>query len=312
MDEEGNTVVTLAEFHARCSCNRGARPRPAAALTGGVRDEDAHPFFLDMQRGAQEAAAGAGIRLVMQAAGGDRRVEKQVQIIESAADRVRALIVTPSGSREIARCEANAPMSVVVVDTRVDPKAAADNSLKLESLSDRTISGANRGRASRQDDRRQARVAVLEDPRAQTGDSRLRGFRGLGAHPGMSIVASQPATRARPGFYCLQNMLQSPPETDALFACSDQWRSALEAIAAAKSGAFASWVRRARGCAEGDRRRTDGRVRQQRCPGHGAHRRGNAAKRLRGEIGRSEGAIALVPRVLRHADKDKTGTPNLL
>ena len=79
-----------------------------------------------------------------------------------------------------------------------------------------------------------ARVAVLEGiPGHETGDSRLRGFReALGKHPGMNIVASQPANWERDqGFTVFQNMLQAHPDLDAVFACSDLMAlGAIEAI----------------------------------------------------------------------------------
>ena len=132
--------------------------------------------------------------------------------------------MTPSGSREIATAIAKANRAnvpVVVVDTRVDPKAAADNNLKLESFigSDNFEGGKIAGEYLAKIAGGKAQVAVLEGiPGHETGDSRLRGFReALAAHP---------------------NMLQAHPDTDALFACSDLMAlGALEAIAAAgKSG----------------------------------------------------------------------------
>jgi ribose transport system substrate-binding protein len=82
-----------------------------------------------------------------------------------------------------------------------------------------------------------ARVAILEGiPGHETGDSRLRGFRdAIQPHPGMTIVASQPANWERDqGFTVFQNMLQAHPDIDALFACSDLMAlGAVEAIGAA-------------------------------------------------------------------------------
>jgi ribose transport system substrate-binding protein len=243
------TVVTLAILLLAAGCNRGGSTTTGggAARVAFVMKTLNHPFFLDMQRGAQDAAAGAGIDLVVQAAEREIDVEKQVQIIENLLQTgIRALIVTPSGSREIATAivkanRANVP--VIVVDTRVDPKAAADNNLKLGSFigSDNFEGGKIAGEHLAKMTGGKARVAVLEGiPGHETGDSRLRGFReALGAHPGMSIVASQPANWERDqGFTVFQNMLQAHPETDALFACSDLMAlGALEAIAAAgKSG----------------------------------------------------------------------------
>jgi ribose transport system substrate-binding protein len=237
-------VVTLAVLLVTAACNRGGSTTTSGApRVAFVMKTLNHPFFLDMQRGAQEAAAPAGVDLVVQAAEREIDVEKQVQIIENLLQTgIKALIVTPSGSREIATAIAKANRAnvpVIVVDTRVDPKAAADNDLKLESFigSDNFEGGRIAGEHLAKITGGKARVAVLEGiPGHETGDSRLRGFReALGKHPEMKIVASQPANWERDqGFTVFQNMLQAHSDTDALFACSDLMAlGALEAIAAA-------------------------------------------------------------------------------
>jgi ribose transport system substrate-binding protein len=208
-----------------------------------------HPFFLDMQRGAQEAASREGIQLVVQAAERELDVEKQMQIIENLLQTgLRALIVTPSGSREIASAIAKANLAavpVIVVDTRVDPKAAADNKLKIASFigSDNYEGGRLAGEYLAKSTGGKVRAAILEGiPGHETGDSRLRGFReALQQYPGMTIVASQPANWERDlGFTVFQNMLQAHGDIDALFACSDLMAlGAVEAIAAAgRSGSI--------------------------------------------------------------------------
>jgi ribose transport system substrate-binding protein len=231
-------------------CNRGS-----STETGGppkiafVMKTLNHPFFLDMQRGAQEAASREGIQLVVQAAEREIDVEKQMQIIENLLQTgIRALIVTPSGSREIASAIAKANrggVPVIVVDTRVDPKAAADNQLKIASFigSDNYEGGRLAGEYLAKSTGGKARVAILEGiPGHETGDSRLRGFReAVQQHAGMTIVASQPANWERDlGFTVFQNMLQAHRDIDALFACSDLMAlGAVEAIAAAgRSGSI--------------------------------------------------------------------------
>ena len=237
-------AFALAMLALAAGCNRGTSTGTSGApRVAFVMKTLNHPFFLDMQRGAQEAAGPAGVDLVVQAAEREIDVEKQVQIIENLLQTgIRALIVTPSGSREIATVIAKANRAnvpVVVVDTRVDPKAAADNNLTLASFigSDNYEGGKIAGEHLAKITGGKAKVAVLEGiPGHETGDSRLRGFRdAVAAHPGMSIVASQPANWERDqGFTVFQNMLQAHPETDALFACSDLMAlGALEAIAAA-------------------------------------------------------------------------------
>jgi ribose transport system substrate-binding protein len=235
-------VVAMAA--ALAGCNRGgSTSSDAAPRVAFVMKTLNHPFFLDMQRGAEEAAGRAGIQLVVQAAEREIDVEKQMQIIENLLQTgVRALIVTPSGSREIASAIAKANRAnvpVIVVDTRVDPKAAADNNLKIESFigSDNYEGGRLAGEYLVKSTGGKARVAILEGiPGHETGDSRLRGFRdAVQKHAGMTIVASQPANWERDqGFTVFQNMLQAHPDIDALFACNDLMAlGAVEAIAAA-------------------------------------------------------------------------------
>jgi ribose transport system substrate-binding protein len=224
-------------------CNRGGADEGGQPRVAFVMKTLNHPFFLDMQRGAEDAARTARLLLVVQAAEREIDVEKQMQIIENLLQTaIRVLIVTPSGSREIASAvvkanRANVP--VIVVDTRVDPQAAADNALDLESFigSDNYEGGRVAGEYLVKATGGKARVAVLEGiPGHETGDSRLRGFRdALQPHAGMTIVASQPANWERDqGFTVFQNMLQAHPDIDALFAASDLMAlGAVEAIAAA-------------------------------------------------------------------------------
>ena len=298
-------VLTVALVMLAAGCNRGASTGTSSApRVAFVMKTLNHPFFLDMQRGAQDAAGPAGLDLVVQAAEREIDVEKQVQIIENLLQTgIRALIVTPSGSREIATVIAKANRAnvpVIVVDTRVDPKAAADNQLKLGSFigSDNYEGGRIAGEYLAKITGGKAKVAVLEGiPGHETGDSRLRGFRdAVGAHPGMTIVSSQPANWERDqGFTVFQNMLQAHPETDALFACSDLMAlGALEAIAAAGRSAQHSrgGLRCARGCAQGDRRRADGSLGRAVAARHGTARgreRGETAPRRVHSAG-SEGA----------------------
>jgi ribose transport system substrate-binding protein len=237
-------VLALAVLGLAAACNRGqSSPDGDAPRVAFVMKTLNHPFFLDMQRGAEEAAAGTGMQLVVQAAEREIDVEKQVQIIENLLQTgIRVLIVTPSGSREIATAIAKAnraDVPVIVVDTRVDPQTVADNKLEIESFigSDNYEGGRQAGDYVAKASGGTARVAVLEGiPGHETGDSRLRGFRdAVGSHPGITIVASQPANWERDqGFTVFQNMLQAHPDLDTVFACNDLMAlGAIEAIAAA-------------------------------------------------------------------------------
>jgi ribose transport system substrate-binding protein len=238
-------VASLAIATILTGCNRqttetGASRRPRVAFVMKTLN---HPFFLDMKRGAEEAATRLDVELVVQAAERELDVEKQTQIIENLIQTgVQALCVTPSGSKEIASVlgkatRANIP--IVVADTRIDPAAAAAANVKFGTFvgSDNYEGGRLAGQFMVQSTGGHAKVAILEGiPGHETGDSRLRGFRdAVAGSPGITIVASQPANWERDqGFTVFQNMLQAHPEIDALFAASDLMAlGAVEAIAAA-------------------------------------------------------------------------------
>jgi ribose transport system substrate-binding protein len=224
-------------------CQRGtpaAQGRPRVALVLKTLNS---PFFIDMQKGAVEAAQKQGLDLVVQAAEREIDVEKQMQIIENLVQTgVKALVVTPSGSREVvpAIAKANAAgIPVIILDTRVDPAAAREANLKIASFvgSDNYQGGKLAGEHLVAATGGKATVAVLEGiPGHETGDSRMRGFKdAVKAHPGIKVVASQPANWERDlGFNVFQNMMQAHPDVDAVFACNDMMAlGAVEAIASA-------------------------------------------------------------------------------
>ena len=224
-------------------CNRGAPEAGGGESVALVLKTLNHPFFVDMRRGAQEAADRLGVRLQVQAAEREIDVEKQMQIVENLIQTgVGALCITPSGSREIVSAlvkARDAKVPIIVVDTRVDEKAAADAGVRTETFvgSDNYEGGRLAGAYVVRATHGRARVAILEGiPGHETGDSRLRGFRdAVQEAPGVTIVASQPANWERDqGFNVFQNMLQAHPGIDTVFAASDLMAlGAIEAIAAA-------------------------------------------------------------------------------
>src|SRR5215212_3731348 len=228
------------------SCNRGTTTtssgdkKPTVALVLKTLN---HPFFVDMRRGAQEAADQLGVTLQVQAAEREIDVEKQMQIVENMIQTgIQALAITPSGSREIVSAlvkAKDAKVPIIVVDTRVDAKAAADAGVHTETFvgSDNYAGGHLAGEYLVKATGGKARVGILEGiPGHETGDSRLRGFRdAVKDAPGITVVASQPANWERDqGFNVFQNMLQAHPDIDTVFAASDLMAlGAIEAIAAA-------------------------------------------------------------------------------
>jgi ribose transport system substrate-binding protein len=239
-------ALVLVAAAMAASCNRDTTTattdkKPTVALVLKTLN---HPFFVDMRRGAQEAADRLGVTLQVQAAEREIDVEKQMQIVENMIQTgIQALAITPSGSREIVSAlvkAKDAKVPIIVVDTRVDAKAAADAGVHTETFvgSDNYEGGKLAGEYLVKAAGGKARVGILEGiPGHETGDSRLRGFRdAVKAAPGITIAASQPANWERDqGFNVFQNMLQAHPDIDSVFACSDLMAlGAIEAIAAAR------------------------------------------------------------------------------
>jgi ribose transport system substrate-binding protein len=227
-------------------CQRGGpvSGEPAVALVLKTLN---NPFFIDMQKGAESAAKKLGVRLIVQAAEREVDVEKQMQIIENLIQsKVSALCVTPSGSKEIVPAIVKANRSnipVIVLDTRVHSETLREAGGKIACFigSDNFEGGRLAGEFVTQKLNGAGKVAILEGiPGHETGDSRLSGFHSIiDKQPGLQVVASQTANWERDqGYNVFQNILQSHPQVQALFACSDLMAlGAVEAIAAAgKSG----------------------------------------------------------------------------
>ncbi len=237
----GRFVAGVCVGLAFTACRPASPPSgPRIAL---VLKTPNNPFFIDMQRGAEDAAARLGVSLVVQSPEREIDVEKQMQIVENLVETgVSALCIAPSSSKGIvpALAKANAArIPIVIVDDEVDAGAARDAGVHTESYvgSDNVEGGRLAGRHLVQASGGRAKVAVLEGiPGHETGDSRLHGFReAIREATGVQVVASQTANWERDqGFTVFQNMLQAHPEIDSVFACNDMMAlGAVEAIAAA-------------------------------------------------------------------------------
>ena len=235
-------AVVLAASCAPSGPAPGASPGAETQKVALVLKTLNSPFFIDMEKGAREAAKRLGVDLTVQAAEREVDVDKQMQIIENLIQTgIKVLCVTPSGSKEIAPAIAKANAAgirVVIVDTRVDPQAAKDAGIHVDTYigSDNYEGGKMAGAYLVQATGGKANVAVLEGiPGHETGDQRLRGFKdAVKAAKGIKIVASQTANWERDqGFTVFQNMLEAHPEIDAVFSCNDMMAlGAVEAIAA--------------------------------------------------------------------------------
>lgn len=244
-EQRGRTWIAIAAavaagFSGACNRGDGAGSEPTVALVLKTLN---NPFFIELAQGAQDAADSLGVELLVQAPEREIDVEKQMQIVVNLLQtEIDVLALVPSGSREIvpAIAEANrVGVPVVIVDTRVDADALAAAGASITTFigSDNVDGGRIAGQFVAQALGGEGRVAVVEGiPGHETGDSRLRGFReAIAEHPGISIVASQTANWERDqAFNVTQNILQSHPDVQAIFAANDVMAlGAVEAVAAA-------------------------------------------------------------------------------
>jgi ribose transport system substrate-binding protein len=229
------------------NCQRNKQLDPDKPTIAFIMKTLNNPFFIDMQQGARKAADSLEVNLIIQAAEREVDVERQLQIVENMIQRrVSAICISPSGSREIVPgiVKANqADIPVFVVDTRVDSETMEEAGGHITTFigSDNEDGGRLAAEYIIEKLNGKGKVAVLEGiPGHETGDARLRGFmETVAGEPDIEIVTSQTANWERSqGFIVFQNILQSYPEVDALFACNDMMAlGAVEAIkAAGKTG----------------------------------------------------------------------------
>ena len=236
-------LLVGALFFTITTCGRGDKPATDGFTIALVMKTLNNPFFIDMQKGAEDAGSKLGINLIVQAAEREVDVEKQMQIVENLIQRkVDAICVTPSGSKEIvpAIVKANrAGIPILVLDTRVDAATLEEAGGRVTTFigSDNVEGGRIAAEYLVKRLEGEGKVAILEGiPGHETGDARLSGFHHIVDRiPGIEIVASQTANWERDqGFNVFQNILQSHPGVQALFTCSDLMAlGAIEAIAAA-------------------------------------------------------------------------------
>jgi len=237
------SLILILSLLVIIGCQRTQETKFEGPTIGLVLKTLNHPFFIDMQKGAEEAANRSKVNLIVQAAERELDVEKQMQIIENLIQRkVDAICVTPSGSRELVPVILKANkvgIPILTMDTRVDSATLANAGGEVITYigSDNFEGGRIAGKYLSEKLNGKGNVAILEGiPGHETGDARLRGFRkAIADFPGITVVASQTANWERDqGFNVFQNLLQSHPELEALFACSDLMAlGAIEAIAAA-------------------------------------------------------------------------------
>src|SRR5690554_2460008 len=184
-------LLTLLLSFAVQGCYKEEFPgNPTVALVVKTLN---NPFFNDMQAGAEEMARELELNLIVQAAEREVDVEQQVQIVENLIQRrVDAIMLTPSGSREVVPVisRANdAGIPIINLDTRVDMDLLARDNAVIATFigSDNYEGGYLAGKYVSDQLNGEGKVAILEGiPGHETADSRQQGFlAGIADSPGI-------------------------------------------------------------------------------------------------------------------------------
>jgi ribose transport system substrate-binding protein len=179
-----------------------------------------HPFFVAMQKGAEDAAKKLGVQLTASSA--DFKVENQVDIIENELQKnVDAILVNPIDSEALATTVAQATtqgvpvfaVDINVVGADVTSFVSSDNT-EIGKIAAEDIIKHLGGKGN---------VAILGWPTISSTRDRQAGFEeAMKEAPGIRIVAtSGDAMERTAALDAAENILQSNPELNAIFGVNE-------------------------------------------------------------------------------------------
>lgn len=193
-----------------------------------------NPFFVDMQKGAEQAASERGLKLIM--VGGDNDITKQVKQVEDfIQNKVDAIVVQTVDTTGIVPAITQANQSGIPVLTTAETPSGGEivTNIGFDSYE----SGKNGGEFIAKELNGKGNVVELIGVLGQE-TSRLKsdGFKdALSKHPDIKLLDSQPAQYDRStAMTVMENYLQKFPNIDAVYAANDEMAlGAVQAIKAA-------------------------------------------------------------------------------
>lgn len=202
-----------------------------------------NPFFLEMERGAREAASELGVQLEVVSAERETSIDQQIALIEDMITRnVDAIVIAPIDSKAVAPALAQAKRTgipVINLDNRIDAEAARGVGLEVDIFisADNEIGGRLAGAYLATLLGGRGKVAMLEGiPGVDNAEGRKRGFlAAMELFPDIQVVASQTAHwQTEEALNVFTNILQAHPDLNGLFAANDMMAlGAIQAIEAA-------------------------------------------------------------------------------
>lgn len=190
-----------------------------------------NPFFKEMGDAMQAEGAKKGFDVFVTSGDLDPAKQKD-QVKNFLVQKVSAIVLTPCDSKSIGTAIADANAAGIPVFTADVASTAEGVKVVSHCATDNLEGGRVAGRAVVEALGGHGKVAILDHPEVESAIMRETGFLEVIAQaPGIEVVAKLPSEGARDrAFAATQDLLQSHPEVDAIFAVNDP--AALGALAA--------------------------------------------------------------------------------
>jgi len=188
-----------------------------------------HPFYQELEAAMRETAAEHNVKLNIQSA--QFEMEKQQSQIENfITQHVDALVICPVDSDTIGGAITRANKAGIPVFTA--DIAANSGDVICHVASDNVEGGRVAGGYMAKLLKGKGKIIIIDHPKVMSVVDRTKGFvEAISKYPGIKIVAKPPGDGERTtSMNVMENMLQSHPEIDGVFAINDS--TALGALAA--------------------------------------------------------------------------------
>jgi ribose transport system substrate-binding protein len=201
-----------------------------------------NPFFKEIADTLQSEGAKHGYEVVVTSGELDPAKQKD-QVKDFLVRKAIAIVLTPCDSKSIGTAIADANAAGVPVFTADVAATAQGVKVTSHCATDNLEGGRVAGRAVVEALGGKGRVAIIDHPEVESGMMREKGFLEIVANaPGIQVVAKLPCGGARDrAFAAAQDIVQSHPDVDAIFAINDP--TALGALAALEKAGKADHIK---------------------------------------------------------------------
>jgi len=222
-------IIGIVLAAASCTRQSGTTGGKQQYTVGVTLLTKSHPFYQEMEAAMKETAAKSGIELNIQSAE-FKMDDQQAQIENFITQQVDAIVVCPVDSKTIGGAiqranDANIPVFTADI-------AANEGAVVCHIASDNVAGGRLAGEYMAKLLNGRGKVIIIDHPKVMSVVDRTKGFeQAVSKFPGIKIVARPPGDGERTtSMNVMENVLQSHPDIDAVFAINDS--TALGALAA--------------------------------------------------------------------------------